>query len=111
MSWKKWPYWLRGGIIAAVIVILTLLIFWWCVEHTKGDSAIGCLAYIYPIVFPYIMLQDLLDIIFDNHDFLDLFPSVTIFILASIGFWFVFGALIGLIFDYRKAVRDIVAKK
>ncbi len=97
-NWKKWPYWVRGGVIAAVVGILSWILFNYCgssqVESGYGGdlSGITCL----PLLGPSMLLIPLLAAITPPSikEWWDFIPSMFLFIPHLIA-WLLSGFLVG----------------
>lgn len=101
MNWKKWPYWLKGGVIGAVAGIISLFLGDWCsssqLSKMPGNDLadFGCLIFYGPG-----LLLGLASIWFPQApDFLSL-PFVSN--ISDIVMWFITGALIGGIAGFFK---------
>jgi|SRR3989344_6594889 len=93
--WKKWPYWLRGGVIGAVVTLIFLAFFYSCVLNATLGAVAGCGSIlVFSPIIPIVFLFDQ----FSN----DRTPFAIIPI-ASVLVWFVVGALLGVLHGWSKS--------
>jgi len=86
MGWKNWSYWLRGGIISVIIYLILLLITFLCAENASGEGFVCLLFFV-----PTLLLMPLYQAIFGYPE-----PVYLAYVFFVI-FWFVIGAVVGLI--------------
>jgi len=101
MSWKDWPYWLKGGIIAAAIYWIVVLLF--IIAGPKGWSGLGMAQVLMLMLMPssWFTLGPL-------EGFLEQVPVVAFLfvILLQTAIYFVVGVLIGLIIGKIKSKKE-----
>lgn len=109
MSWKSWPYWLKGGIICTLLSILGFIIY---IITGLGNSCdeLGCIAY--GIFIPFFILLASWELfsgfgVSSNDSLISLanfnsFEIVIIILITEIVVGFIVGALIGLIYGKIK---------
>ncbi|MBI2888946.1 MAG: hypothetical protein HYY10_03420 [Candidatus Liptonbacteria bacterium] len=94
MHWKKWPYWLRGGVIGGGIAIISAALTELCASQipSLGYSSLGfeCL----PLAIPWIPLWPALWA-------LKIQNTATLFFIGVV-IWFFLGSLIGTLVGYIK---------
>jgi hypothetical protein len=109
MLWTKWPYWLRGGVIAAGLTIVSGLVIFSCGQiaphfmeaDISGESAgFACL--------PFAIISPLLpfEILTDTNPFFHslFFESKWLFVLFSAAVWFIVGATIGALVKFYQSL-------
>lgn len=85
--WKDWPRWIRWGIIAGVFILIIQIIV-----KLIGESMIAYVViWVLPNIVPFLIYDFIFFPIFGEEDPNYLFP------IFSICFYFLFGALLGLI--------------
>ncbi len=96
MSWKKWSYWLRGGMIGGGTTFAFGVLLYVCTWFTPAGGFL-CL--------PFLFFSPLFPIaqIFDSFGF-HFFPFD--FLVIGIGTWFLIGAFIGAFFGYVKRKKS-----
>ncbi len=88
-NWKKWPYWLRGGVIGGGVALLFVVLFFSCsLVITPGGFL--CLPFI--LVSPLYPIAMFIDSIPDNHRVLP--PLFLTLPILSFLLWFIVGAAI-----------------
>jgi len=93
LNWKKWPYWLRGGVIGGVIGILPLVAILFC------SFGFGCVSLFLAPLFPIRVLIGFSDPIFHyNWTFTEGYAPIINIIL-----WFFTGSLVGALVGYIKS--------
>ena len=101
MNWKKWPYWLRGGVIGGGITLVFVISFYSCGLIATGYSAFACFAFVLVgPTYPAVKLLDVIGSIFNfklDGIFAEMYGPV-----LSILVWFIIGSLIGVLVDYIK---------
>ena len=96
--WKKWPYWLRGGVIGGGISLLFIGVTTLCTTSSTGYGAIGCLVFFIPIAYlPGLLLQFYASVFYFGDP--GLFAETHIF-YTVVPFWFFVGSLIGALVGY-----------
>jgi len=101
MGWKKWPYWLKGGIISVGIAILSTLVL-----IPFGTPESGWFSYYsIPMFIGAMPLVVLLALISGMNDYAisNAFPGA--FLLYAAITYFLVGALVGLIYGKIKSKR------
>ena len=95
MSWKNWPYWLKGGIILDVVYLLvvSMYVITFLIENISQSIFI----LLYFISFPAFLILRLIE--YDSHN------VITYTIIISFLIYFILGALIGLIYGKIKNSR------
>src|SRR3989344_3149333 len=112
MFWKKWPYWLRGGVIGAGITLILIAIMS-VLSLLNLDDSLIVLTIIGPtILIPGLILSSILDtmlplvslsrFIAQISNYNDFLQFIIIGIIAS-AFWFFSGSLIGALVGYIKS--------
>ena len=104
MTWKDWPYWLKGGILA-ILLILALSFLFGIFIMFKGDIYIfRSLFYIF--VVPGMILIAARKFSMYGYEIPDInFFDVFIMTTFSIGLYFIIGALIGWIYSKIKSKK------
>mgnify|MGYP001606771591 CR=1 FL=1 len=90
-SWNKWPYWLKGGVIAVGIVLLSYVLGLSCLYllTSPGSWGLGCLFFATPWI-PFWFVPDLSSL------------STTNYGILVTAVWFIIGSLIGALWNYIK---------
>ncbi len=95
MSWKKWPYWFRGGVIGGGATFAFGILLYTCTWLTPAGGFL-CLPFLFfSPLFPITQLFDSFGLHFFPFDFL----------VVSIGAWFLFGAFVGALVRHIKRKR------
>lgn len=94
MSWKNWPSWLKGGVIAIEIDLIILVILFIGLFISSGEE------FMYDVFFPLLGITQLFISSFlyftgGIGEALDIFIKISI--LSGLVTWFLIGALIGLV--------------
>ncbi|MBM3256921.1 MAG: hypothetical protein FJY98_01155 [Candidatus Liptonbacteria bacterium] len=94
MTWKKWPYWLRGGVIGGVIALISSILTHICEFQGIG---LDCVL----VGFPWLVLTPIFlwQLPFFNFALITLYPLT---ILIGIGIYFFLGSFVGNIIGYIK---------
>ena len=99
MHRKKWPYWLRGGIIGGGVAILSGVFLYFCVLMSKGWGVLGCAYFLIFEFYPANWFKNSLGV----RDIY--FSSPTASFTGSIIVWFIIGAFIGFLIDLLIALK------
>lgn len=117
MHWRKWPYWLRGGVIGGGAAIVSGIMFFVCpialsvffatpLSDEPGmanDADFACVAIL--LFSPLTPVA----VIWDDNPFLDRLPPLLLPVVSA-ALWFplgaVLGAIIGTIKKNRKKKRS-----
>jgi hypothetical protein len=87
-SWKKWPYWLKGGVIAGGITLVSIFLAYGCDLLDTSTESFFCLpTLVISPMFPFVWLIDI-------NPQLSKLPGIFLPIISVIG-WFLIGSLIG----------------
>jgi hypothetical protein len=97
MNWKKWTYWLRGGVIGIIIPILSMILTQTC---TAMSESYGCYFFSFPL-----FLYGITTLNFFPHFAEKITNLGTFGFLISILIWFVVGSLIGAIVGNMKSKK------
>ena len=95
MNFKKWPHWLRGGVIGGGVALVFYLIVSFCFDYF-------CLVfYIISPIYPVIFLLNLLGPIFNySWIYAEVYAPI-----VSIPIYFILGSIIGALIGYIKKSR------
>jgi hypothetical protein len=112
MHRTKWPYWLRGGVIAAGLTVVSGLLILSCAQvapHTYFGKLVGPSA-CFPFVIigptlPFYLLMALIAIPSFNNPQLDYYLQVVL-VIFSTGGWFIIGAAIGVLVGHVKLRKN-----
>lgn len=104
MTWKKWPYWLKGGVIGLGLPVISFLLFSSCIYFTtppfwNENLASQCLR-LYFTVFPFLFPpygEIYVEFLVKKFPVLIPIPIVFVYIFL--------GVLIGIIIDFFKKKR------
>ncbi len=100
MTFKNWPSWLRGGVIAGGITFVFVFLYYSCSFLVSGYSGMLCVAFVMigPI-YPAGLILNLLGPVFHySSGFAE--ANMVVF---SVPFWFIIGSLIGALVGYIKS--------
>ena len=109
MSWKDWPYWLRGGLIGLIIPVAILIIGIIVIIELLKDG--GGFAFNVPAIFVILVLIFILSspvilvsTIFKIHILSDtnFYSSIILSVIISLPIYFIIGAIIGFIYGKFK---------
>ena len=95
--WRKWPYWLKGGVIGGGVTLAFVLIYYGC----NAVLAEGFLCLI-PLFFsPLYPIANFID----SYPLLRETPILFLSSLTILGLllWFTIGSIIGLLVGYLKS--------
>ena len=100
MSWKKWPYWVRGGVIGGGIALLSAGLTDLCeyLVVVPGYTGLGleCLPFAAPWV-PFWFLGNTTSL------------STTVYTAVGVVIWFIFGSFIGQLVGIIKKKKSPLA--
>src|SRR5437773_6813792 len=100
MTWNKWPYWLKGGVIGGGIAFISTLFFISTPIPCVGWTALLCNSWSFWSL-PFILLVPLHPLF--THLIKNYPQSSTLLISASVVItWFLIGSVIGAIIDCCK---------
>lgn len=91
--WKKWPYWLRGGIIGGGIALVCIFVFYLCAWNVFGDAGYRCAYFLVFQIFPITWISNFLGPLWEIY-----YQSV----LGGVVVWFFIGSLVGAFIDFIK---------
>lgn len=106
MSWKHWPYWLRGGVIGGGVALIFYLLAYSCFWLTTRNLLPGevglsysCLIFfIVSPIYPVAWLLSFLEPVFSySWTFAEAYAPI-----LSIPVWTVVGGVVGSIIENRK---------
>ena len=97
LNWKKWPYWLRGGIIGAVVTLIFFAFYYSCgLNDTPGPGA-GFYCGFIVLFSPLLPVAVLFDQFSNDRTPLAIFP------IAEFLGWLGIGALLGTVSSWSKS--------
>ena len=104
MSWKHWPYWLKGGIISAVIGLFFFALAERCGHSAaiSGNEDFRCI----PLLGPAFLLAVVVGIIPGLKPLLHFIPDVMLYLILIVVAWFLSGAMIGALIGYKKSKKE-----
>lgn len=81
--WNRWPYWLRGGIVAILYLVVLVPLSSFCPEDINCFTSL----FVEPLFYPFLAIDSL-------------FPELGMFLGESVLaflliFWFVLGSILG----------------
>ncbi len=84
MSWKNWPYWLRGGVIGLILPFIYVIIKGLILILIKGKCSVGCVA-MYGVECP--------DSFYNCFDFAEIQTYPLIFLILGLFLGFLYGKI------------------
>lgn len=89
MSWKHWPYWLRGGVIGGGVTAVSIVPLYLCDLIVTGYGDLGC-------GLAFLIISPMFPLFWLSARFGPFPVSIPVFMVAGVIIWFIIGALIGL---------------
>ncbi len=96
MNWKKWPYWVRGGVVGVLFAVFLVGGFHYCPSvGVDGKTNFQCLLWAIPLSIGEFIFYGLFD-----------FP-LPLFLFVEIIIWFILFALLGWLYGKIKNRKKI----